>query len=539
MKLLIQNIVLPITASEAEVFDVAKARLTKHFPANELSGFAVHKKSVDARKKDRISFVYSVYAEVAREAADTDALLADGIVPSAEHPFSICFGSELLSARPVIVGFGPCGMFCALLLAANGYRPIVIERGADVAERTVDVERFFRFGVLNPDSNIQFGAGGAGTFSDGKLVTRIGDPKCGYVLSEMARFGAPREILTKAKPHIGTDYLKKVVANVALEIERLGGEIHYHTKLTDIRLIGNRAEAVVTNHGEIACGALILALGHSARETFSMLRSHGVPMTPKAFSVGVRIEHLQADIDRALYGNFAGDPLLPKGEYALSAHQPDGRGVYTFCMCPGGEVVGAASEAGGVVTNGMSSYARDGKNANSAVAVSVLPADYGEAVERAIAFQRDLEERAYQLGGRTYEAPCETVGSFLGKTGKAEPSRVLPTYRGGKVRVTSLDALYPTFVSETLKFGISQFDRKIRGFAAEDAVLTGPETRTSSPIRIPRSESGVAENFDNLYPCGEGAGYAGGITSAAVDGIDCALAVIARYQRDKGGPADV
>ncbi len=527
---IIQNIKLSFEISKDEAFAIAKHRLLKFFSKKSIGEMKIYKTSVDARKKDNICFVYSVCADVhGASRVDEKTLAKEGIVPLTEDAMEIRFGNEALAERPVVVGFGPCGMFCALMLAENGYRPIVIERGSDVAKRTEDVERFSKLGILNPESNIQFGAGGAGTFSDGKLVTRINDPKCSYVISAFHAFGAPEEILYKAKPHIGTDYLKIVVARMEERIRELGGDIFYDTKLEDFTVANGNIVSVRTGKGEIPCGLLVLALGHSARDTFSMLSMRGVPMTAKPFSVGVRIEHLQEDIDSALYGDAAGNPLLPKGEYNLSCHNGD-RGVYTFCMCPGGQVVSAASEEGGVVTNGMSNFSRDGRNANSAVAVSVNPADYGDTIETAVAFQRSLEQKAYEAGGKTYAAPCQTVGDFLGKTKMSEPARILPTYRDGNVKMTDLGGVLPAFVAESLRFGLSNFDRKIKGFAASDAVLTGVETRTSSPLRIPRDEAYLALGFQNLYPCGEGAGYAGGITSAAVDGIKCALAVMERYQ---------
>jgi len=530
MTYIVQNIKLSIEASKDEAFAIAKHRLLKFFPKNSIEDMTIYKTSIDARKKENILFVYSVSAKVsALSRADEKTLAKEGIALMAEDSMEIQFGDQTLSEKPIIVGFGPCGIFCALLLAKHGYRPIVIERGASVQQRTEDVERFFKFGVLNPESNIQFGAGGAGTFSDGKLVTRINDPKCGYVLSEMHRFGAPDEILYKAKPHVGTDYLKKVVENAEKEICRLGGKVYFNTRLEDISFSNGRVTSIRTNRGDFPCGALILALGHSARDTFAMLSSHAVEMVPKSFSIGVRVEHLQENIDYALYGKSAGHPKLPKGEYNLSCHNGD-RGVYTFCMCPGGQVVAASSEIGGVVTNGMSNFLRDGKNANSAVAVSVNPSDYGDRVDLAIDFQRRLESSAYIAAGKSYAAPCQTMGDFLGNTRDTEPSKVIPTYRDGNVTMTDLNRVLPPFVSESLKFGFMNFDKKIKGFASDDAILTGVETRTSSPIRILRNENYLAFRFDNLYPCGEGAGYAGGITSAAVDGIKCALAIMKRYK---------
>ena len=532
MTYIVQNIKLSIEASKDEAFAMAKHRLLKFFPKNSIGEMKIYKTSIDARKKENILFVYSVSVEIhGHPKSNEDAMLKDGIVLMKEDDISVEFGTKKMIGQPVIVGFGPCGMFCALLLAKYGYKPIVIERGSSVKQRTDDVERFFKSGILNPESNIQFGAGGAGTFSDGKLVTRINDPKCGYVLSEMHRFGAPDEILYKAKPHVGTDYLKKVVENAEKEIVRLGGEVFFNTKLEDISVSNGEIVSIKTNKGEFPCSLLVIALGHSARDTFSMLSSRSVSMVPKSFSVGVRVEHLQEDIDIALYGKSAGHPKLPKGEYNLSCHNGD-RGVYTFCMCPGGQVVAAASEEGGVVTNGMSNFLRNGRNANSAVAVSVNPSDYGDRVDLAIDFQRKLEMSAYHAANNSYAAPCQTMGDFLEKTKNTTPSKVLPTYRDGNVTMTSMDKVLPSFVTESLRFGFLNFEKKMKGFAANDAVLTGVETRTSSPIRIPRNDEYLAYNFENLYPCGEGAGYAGGITSAAVDGIKCALAIMKKYRPD-------
>lgn len=527
-KVIVQNIKCPLEASTDDVFAMAEARLAKLFSKSRISSCHLYKKSVDARKKEDICFVCSVMAEIEDGPFAKDKAEKLGIVSAKEPDIIPTFGNSPLTDRPIIVGFGPCGMFAALLLARNGYRPIVIERGKNVTDRQADVARFYETEELNEDSNIQFGAGGAGTFSDGKLVTRIGDPKGLYVLEEYASMGAPRDILFQAKPHIGTDYLRTVVSRMEEEIKRLGGDIYYGTKLIGLSVRNQSVMAIRTNKGEIPCGAVILAIGHSARDTFGLLRESDLLLVPKPFSVGVRIEHRQEDIDRSLYGKRAGHPLLPPGEYNLSCHN-ENRGIYTFCMCPGGEVVAAASQRGGIVTNGMSSYKRDGQNANCAVAVSVLPEDYGNTVENAIAYQKAIEENAYRVSGN-YHAPCETVGHFLGETAKNEPGRVLPTYMNGKVHMTDLHDVLPSMVSESLSFGLRDFNRKIAGFSSADAILTGPETRTSSPIRIPRDESGTAEGFDNLYVGGEGAGYAGGITSASVDGIRLALSLMARYR---------
>ena len=531
---IVQNIKLPVEASKDVVFAHAKRRLLTFFSLDEIIRTEIFKRSVDARKRGDIRFVWSVVADVeSKRDHGPEALIKEGIVLSKRSTLDIVYGSEKISGRPVIIGFGPCGMFCALILAQNGYRPIVIERGQNVERRTADVAAFMKSGVLSLDSNIQFGAGGAGTFSDGKLVTRINDEKCAVVIELMHKFGAPDDVLYKAKPHVGTDYLKKVVSGIEKEIISLGGEIHYNTKFIGFDAIGGRIRSIKTTVGEIGCGVLVSAIGHSARDTFDVLSGGGVTMMPKAFSVGVRIEHLQEDIDRMLYGDMAGNPLLPRGEYSLSHKCKNGRGVYTFCMCPGGTVVAAASENGGVVTNGMSDHERSGKNANSAIAVSVLPEDYGGDINGAVAFQRNIERRAFGVGGGDYSAPAQTVGRFLGATRHERFGIVEPTYMGGKVVISDFDGIFPEFVLESLKEGLYDFDRKLPGFASHDAVLTAPETRTSSPLRIPRGDDFLALGYENFYPAGEGAGYAGGITSAGVDGINCALKIMARYEREK------
>lgn len=529
---IVQNIKLPFEVSEDVVFAQAKRRLLKFFGNSEISSLEICKRSVDARRRDDIKFVWSISAAVnsKREVAQDKLALSD-IVRTKDPTLNIIMGTEQLRARPLVVGFGPCGMFCALILAQNGYRPIVIERGSDIEKRAFDVEKFIKSGVLDTESNIQFGAGGAGTFSDGKLVTRINDEKCAVVIETMHKFGAPDDILFKAKPHIGTDYLKIIVKNIEKEIISLGGEVIYNTKFSGINSKGGKIISAKTNRGEIPCGAVVLAVGHSARDTFSDIERDGVILTPKAFSVGVRIEHLQSEIDRILYGKNAGNPLLPKGEYSLSHKCKDGRGVYTFCMCPGGEVVAAASEIGGIVTNGMSNHSRNGKNANSAIAVSVLPEDYGGTVDQAIDFQRKIERAAFDASRGSYYAPSLTLGDFMSDSAGSDFTDVLPTYMGGKVTNTNFHGVLPEFVISSLKEGLLDFDKKLPGFASPSAVLTAPETRTSSPVRIARDHEYIAGGFDNLYPCGEGAGYAGGITSAGVDGINCALKIMERYQR--------
>ena len=527
---IVQNIKLPIEAGKDVVFANAERRLLTFFGRSQIIRREIFKKSIDARKRDDIKFVWSVIFDVeTNREYDEKKLARDGIVALKEPSAKAKYGSEAMEGRPIIVGFGPCGMFCALMLARNGYYPIVIERGGNIEQRTASVEHFYKTGELDENSNIQFGAGGAGTFSDGKLVTRINDEKCALVIDEMHRHGAPDDILYKAKPHVGTDYLKKVVTSIEREITSLGGEIFYNTSFLGFEDKNGKITSVNTSRGQIKCGALILALGHSARDTFSGIINQGVAFEPKAFSVGVRVEHLQKNIDESLYGNFAGDPRLPKGEYALSHRCDGGRGVYTFCMCPGGEVVAATSETGGIVTNGMSNYLRDNKNSNSAVCVSVLPDDFGGDIYGAIDFQRKIEQAAYGISG-SYSAPVMSVGHFLGREKKTSFSDVYPSYMNGNVVKADFRHIFPNFVVDGIYEGLLDFDRKIRGFASSSAILTAPETRTSSPVRMTRGETLTAIGFDNLYPAGEGAGYAGGITSAGVDGINCALRIMERYK---------
>ncbi len=548
-QVIVKNIKLPITAAPHEAYAEAKRRL--HLSESEYISAAVHKRSIDARKRGEglPSFVYSITVECdisEKKAAKINDSQNAQIIEREE--LKVTYGTVPLKSRPLIVGFGPSGMFAALILAEHGYRPLVIERGGDVKSRCAAVDAFIKTGSLDTSTNIQFGAGGAGTFSDGKLVTRINDSRCTYVLERLVQFGAPEEILWLAKPHVGTDRLLGVVENIGERICELGGEIRFNTQLTDITVEnGKVTKAELTSKNErstIPCDALILAVGHSARDTYDMLASRGILLIPKPFSVGVRAEHLQSDINAALYGDAAGltdkngKPILPPGEYSLSHRvtQPGltsdtARGVYSFCMCPGGEVMASASEEGGVVTNGMSRYARDGKNGNAAIAVSVFPEDIGRKWQDGIRFQRELERAAYRAadtGEHDYRAPVETLGDFLeGKTSRfTEPNRVRPTYRNGIYTLCDMSAILPRFVTDMLKCGFYEFGKKMRGFDAKDTVLTGVETRTSSPVRIPRTESLTSSAASNLYPCGEGAGYAGGITSAAVDGINTAMALM-------------
>lgn len=534
--ILLTGIAMPLDCGEKEAISEAK-RLLRSVHIKEKAEFAVYRRSIDARVRQGKRTVRAVYAVLARfsgeiRLSETEKKALSGIggrIVDADGTPEIVLGSEPMKERPLVVGMGPAGLFCALLLAEEGYRPILIDRGDDVRRRVETNDHFMKTGVLDTESNVQFGAGGAGTFSDGKLITRIGDEKCAYVLRKFVECGAPREILTDARPHIGTDLLVDVVEKLIERIEELGGTARYRTRLDAIEnpKDGNTL-TVRTSGGDLSCGPLVLALGHSARDTQKMLMRAGFPVVPKPFSVGVRVEHLQSEIDRAMYGDYAGHPALSHAEYNLSDTTGD-RGVYTFCMCPGGSVVAAASEEGGVVVNGMSCHARDGKNAVAAVAVSVLCEDYGNTPEGGMAYQRALEEKAYRMGGGDFAAPIQLLGDFMDGTLANEPSKVEPTYSRGVVTPARLDTLFPAGVTEALRRGFSSFGRKLKGYDDRDAVLTGVETRTSSPVRLLRSDDLTAIGFPLVYPIGEGAGYAGGITSAAVDGIRAALAIMRRF----------
>lgn len=495
----------------------------------DIISLQISRKSIDARRKN-ISFVYTVDVAVRNEkrvfARFRDRSVA--IAPDLEYRY-VQPGEERLRHRPVIVGAGPSGLFAGLILSQMGYQPLLLERGEDVDSRQKKVQRFWNEGFLDEESNVQFGEGGAGTFSDGKLTTLIRDPRCRKVLEEFVKAGAPKEILYLNKPHIGTDLLVTVIKNLRQSIIAHGGEIRFRAKVTDLKIRSGKVVGVVVNGDEvIPCEVVLLGIGHSARDTFDMLHRRGVAMIQKPFSIGMRIEHPQALIDAVQYGDFAGDPRLGAADYKLVYHSPKGRSAYTFCMCPGGYVIAAASEAGGVVTNGMSEYRRDGKNANSALLVGVGPGDYGSEHPLAgVEFQRRWEKLAFELAGSNYYAPVQLVGDFLLDRPSSQFGAVTPTYRPG-VAFVELKRCLPPYVIETLREAIRSFDAKLPGFAMAEAVLTGVETRSSSPVRIVRDE-GYLANVEGLYPIGEGAGYAGGIMSAAVDGIKAAEKVAGKY----------
>ncbi len=494
----------------------------------------VSKQSVDARK-NKVSFVYSVDVIVKDEAYILSKQNDPGI--SLIAPFHYEFtatGTEKLHDRPVIVGAGPAGLFAGLLLAQMGYRPLLVERGDDVEMRSRKVLKFWSAGELDTESNIQFGEGGAGTFSDGKLTTLINDVRCRKVLEELVEAGAPPEILYSHRPHVGTDILRKVVKNLRLRIRELGGEILFGSCVTGIKIEnGQLAGVTINGKDSLPCQAVVLATGHSARDTYNLLYNSNVNLIAKPFSVGVRIEHLQKMIDQAQYKEFAGHPKLEAADYKLVYHAPTGRSAYTFCMCPGGVVVAAATENGGVVTNGMSEHARDGINANSALLVGVTPEDFPDSHPLAgVEFQRTWERKAFLLGHKDHQAPAQLVGDFLAHKPSSGFQTIRPTYARGVV-LSDLSECLPSYVRETLSEAIIDFDRKLTGFACGDAVLTGVETRSSAPVRIVRQDN-FESSLAGMYPAGEGAGYAGGIVSAAVDGIKTAEALARRFKPFQG-----
>jgi uncharacterized protein len=524
---------LPLDHTPEQLRSAAIARLGVAPAA--LRDLTVFRRSYDARKASALTFIYTLdlaFDDPAVEAKLFKTFKDDRHVsptPDMRYKF-VGQAPANLATRPLVVGFGPCGIFAALVLAQMGFRPIVLERGKAVRERTKDTWDLWRKNTLHPESNVQFGEGGAGTFSDGKLYSQIKDPKHlgRKVLEEFVKAGAPEEIVYVAKPHIGTFRLVSMVEKMRAEIERLGGEIRFEQRVVDLLIDNGRCHGVrLANGEEIRSEHVVLALGHSARDTFEMLHARGVFMEAKPFSIGFRIEHPQSLIDRARLGPNAGHPLLGAADYKLVHHATNGRAVYSFCMCPGGQVVAATSEPNRVVTNGMSQYSHAERNANAGIVVNVDPSDYasyGDGPLAGIAFQRHWESHAFELGGGTYEAPAQLVGDFLAGRPSTKLGQVEPSYQPG-VKLGDLASALPRFAIDAMREALPAFDKQIKGFSMPDAVLTGVETRTSSPLRITRGDDGQSLNVKGLYPGGEGAGYAGGILSAGVDGIRVAEAV--------------
>ena len=522
----INNVSLPLDYDETTVKKCA-AKVLK-INAGEIRYATIYKRSVDARKKSNVHFEAVIDVKLNCKEQPIADRCSKAIIAE-EYTYSLP-ESKPLKKRPVIIGSGPCGMFAALILAQAGQNPILIERGRNVDQRTEDVSQFWLTGKLDTASNVQFGEGGAGTFSDGKLNTGTKDIRTRKVLNEFVSHGAPKEILYLAKPHIGTDMLKNTVRNMRSSIIALGGEVLFESTMTGFKSKNGKITAVeITHQGNvhtIDTDHVILAIGHSARDTFRMLSQHGIAMQQKPFSMGVRIEHLQENINRQQYGSFWNSQYLSAADYKLAVHLKNGRGVYTFCMCPGGTVVAAASEEGRVVTNGMSEFARDKINANSALLVGITPNDFGsEDILAGVEFQRILEHQAFLAGGENYHAPVQRVCDFLNGKKSTSPGSVIPSYKPG-YEPTDLHLCLPDFITDSLQQGLILMDNRLNGFADGDAILTAVESRSSSPVRILRDENMQSVSMSGLYPCGEGAGYAGGIMSAAVDGIKAAEMIL-------------
>lgn len=524
----VSGLSLPVRYNEDDIKRAMCKALSLH--TDEVGELIILKLSLDARKKNDIHYVMTAAAEILNPKKEIAILKKYGNAEKYQ-PFSpLEIPVKSFEKRPVVVGFGPAGIFAALTLAKGGARPIVLERGLDVDSRQKKTDLFWRGGELDEECNVQFGEGGAGTFSDGKLNTGTHSPLIEQVLHEFVSCGAPAEILYQARPHIGTDKLVPTVKNLREKIKSLGGEVIFGARLFDAKAKNGAVTSVsYCKDGvntELETDNLILATGHSARDIFALLAKKGIAVEQKAFSIGMRIEHLQSDLNISMYGANPTDMILPPADYRLSVHLHDGRGVYTFCMCPGGRVVASASEKNTSVTNGMSYYKRDGENANSAVLVGITPEDFGSPDPLAgVTLQRRIEQAAFKSAGSNYKAPCTTVGMLLGNTGSFEIEKVKPTYQPGVAYADPREYL-PEYAVSAIKEALPLFGKKIACFKDNEAVLTGPETRSSSPVRITRGESLESISMKGLYPCGEGAGYAGGIVSSAVDGIKCAMAVL-------------
>lgn len=521
------EIKLPLDHAESALTDAILHKLG--ISAAQLKGYTVFRRGHDARRRDQILLIYTLDVDTTDNEALLVRLQADHHVartPDTHYQF-VTHAPAKLPLRPVVIGFGPCGLFAALILAQMGFRPIVIERGSEVRQRTQDTWGLWRKRKLNPESNVQFGEGGAGTFSDGKLYSQIKDPghRGRKVLTEFVAAGAPEEILYVSKPHIGTFKLVSMIETMRHTIQSLGGDIRFDTRVSDIQIDNGQVRGVTLCNGEfLPAEHVVLAVGHSARDTFQMLYERGVYVEAKPFSIGFRVEHPQSLIDQCRFGKNTGNPLLGAADYKLVHHCKNGRSVYSFCMCPGGTVVAATSEEGRVVTNGMSQYSRNERNANAALVVGITPEDYPGHPLAGIELQRQLESQAFILGGGDYNAPGQLVGDFLAGRPSTAFGSVQPSYKPG-VTLGDLSPSLPAYAIDAIREALPAFDKKIKGFAMNDALLTGVETRTSSPIRLKRGDDYQSINTRGLFPAGEGAGYAGGILSAGVDGIEVAEAV--------------
>ncbi|NOJ08671.1 NAD(P)/FAD-dependent oxidoreductase [Vibrio splendidus] len=522
------EIKLPLDHEESAIQDAIEAKLGIN--ADQVLSFNIFKRGYDARKKSKILLIYTLDVLVENEAELLEQFISDPhvkVTPDMEYKF-VAKAVENQTERPVVIGFGPCGLFAGLVLAQMGFNPIIVERGKEVRERTKDTFGFWRKRTLNTESNVQFGEGGAGTFSDGKLYSQVKDPKHygRKVIEEFVAAGAPEEILYVSKPHIGTFKLVTMIEKMRASIIELGGEIRFSTRVDDVHMEDGQITGLMLSNGEeIKTRHVVLAVGHSARDTFEMLHERGVYMEAKPFSVGFRIEHKQAMIDEARFGKNAGNPILGAADYKLVHHCKNGRTVYSFCMCPGGTVVAATSEEGRVVTNGMSQYSRAERNANSAIVVGIDPErDYPGDALAGIRLQRELESAAYVLGGENYDAPAQKIGDFLKGRDPSEIGEVKPSFTPG-IHLTDISKALPDFAIEAIREAIPAFEKKIKGFSTPDGLLTGVETRTSSPVCIKRGKDFQSINLKGFFPAGEGAGYAGGILSAGIDGIKAAEAL--------------
>ncbi len=524
----LRELILPLNHSEKDIRKAASRRLA--IANNEIRSLRLVRKSIDARKR-RICFSYIVDLEV-DESLSFPEKIAKVVEPEEEiYLATVIPGTEGLPLSPLVIGAGPAGLFCSLLLARHGYRPILLEQGQDIDRRVKSIRKFWQEAELNPRSNVQFGEGGAGSFSDGKLTTRIDDKRIGYILRSFVDFGADEEILYVKKPHLGTDIIRQVVKRMRQEIIELGGECYFDACLTDIKLNHSRLESIIINNEmEVPCSLLVLAAGNSAREVYRLLYRRGVSLMPKAFAVGVRIEHPQTLIDNIQFGKYAGHPRLGAAEYNLSHHEKEGRPCYSFCMCPGGYVVGASSVPEHLVTNGMSYKARNSGIANSAIVVGVNPMDWENRTMGGLEFQEKLERQAFIMGGGNYKAPAQYLTDFLQRLPGSSLEGSLATHKPG-VKAADLWGLFPSDISHTMQRGMEVWGKKLPSFISEQVVLTGVETRTSAPLRILRGKDLSSVDVSNLYPCGEGAGYAGGIISSAIDGLRVAEKIISVYRR--------